>query len=81
MVVICIIKKEVIITKKTLCRKNYVLDTERLRKAQKAMGTRTETETIHRALEIAASELNLADALKKLLNRGKGRIADVFSHR
>lgn len=45
------------------------------------MGTKTETETIHRALEIAASELDLAGALQKLLDRGKGHITDVFSRR
>ncbi len=67
--------------KKTLLRKNYVLDMKRLKKAQKAMGTKTETETIHRALEIAASELDLAAALQILLNRGKGHVTDVFSRR
>lgn len=67
--------------KKTLLRKNYVLDINRLKKAQKIMGTKTETETIHRALEIAASELDLAGALQKLLDRGKGHITDVFSRR
>jgi len=67
--------------KKVLCRKNYVLDMNKLRSAQKAMGAKTETETIHRALEMAANELVLAQALKNLLDRGKGRVVDVFSHR
>ena len=53
----------------------------KLRSAQKAMGAKTETETIHRALEMAANELVLAQALKNLLDRGKGRVVDVFSHR
>ena len=67
--------------KKSLARKNYVLDMNKLRSAQKAIGAKTETETIHRALEMAANELALAQALKNLLNRGKGRVADVFSRR
>ncbi|MCC7202367.1 MAG: hypothetical protein IT393_06895 [Nitrospirae bacterium] len=67
--------------KKTLLRKNYLLDIKRLKKAQKAMGTRTETETIHKALEIAASEIELAKALQNLMIRGKGKVSDVFSGR
>ena len=67
--------------KKSLARKNYVLDMNKLRSAQKAIGAKTETETIHRALEMAANELALAQALKNLLDRGKGRVADVFSRR
>lgn len=67
--------------KKTLQRKNYVLDTARLKTAQRAMGTKTETETIHRALELAVDELALAKALQNLLNRGKGRIFDVSIRR
>ena len=67
--------------KKALCRKNFILDMNRLKKAQKVMGTKTETETIHRALEIATTELNLAEALKNLLTLGKGRVSDVFSPR
>ena len=64
-----------------MARKNYVLDMNKLRSAQKAIGAKTETETIHRALEMAANELALAQALKNLLDRGKGRVADVFSRR
>ena len=67
--------------KKSLARKNYVLDMNKLRSAQKAIGAKTETETIHRALEMAANELALAQALKNLLDRGKGRVVDVFSRR
>lgn len=67
--------------KKSLARKNYVLDINKLRSAQKAIGAKTETETIHRALEMAANELALAQALKNLLDRGKGRVVDVFSRR
>ena len=36
--------------KPTFLRKNYRLDVAKLRKAQKWLHTKTETETIHRAL-------------------------------
>jgi hypothetical protein len=42
------------------------------------LGTRTETETIHRALDLVADEAELAKALKDLLNKGKGHIVDAF---
>ncbi|MBI3604952.1 MAG: hypothetical protein HY202_02875 [Nitrospirae bacterium] len=67
--------------KKALQRKNYVLDVQTLKKAQKAIGAKTETETIHRALEMAANEAALAEALHKLVHRGKGRVIDAFSSR
>jgi len=74
-------REEVNTLSKALRRKNYVLDVSKLRSAQKALGSKTETETIHKALEIAASELALAQALQKLLYRGKGHVVDVFSTR
>lgn len=74
-------QKEVNTLNKNLRRKNYVLDMNKLKRAQKVMGTRTETETIHRALEIATSEIDLAEALQDLLTHGKGRVSDVFKDR
>ncbi len=41
--------------KQTLQRKNYRLNTAKLRRAQKELGTRTETETIHVALDLATN--------------------------
>ncbi|MHB8481458.1 MAG: hypothetical protein ACYDBV_01785 [Nitrospiria bacterium] len=67
--------------KQVLQRKNYVLDVQTLKKAQKAIGAKTETETIHRALEMAANEAALVEALHKLVHRGKGRVIDAFSSR
>ena len=64
--------------KTNLLRKNYVLDVSKLRRAQKRLGTRTETETIHRALDLVADEAELAKALKDLLDKGKGHIVDAF---
>ncbi len=74
MVRICIVKP-------TFLRKNYRLDVAKLRKAQKWLRTKTETETIHRALELAADEAELAKALKELLDKGKGHIGDASSGR
>ncbi len=65
--------------KKVFRRKNYRLDIATLRKAQKALRTQTETETIHRALEIVADEAELAKALRDLLEKGKGHIRDAFA--
>lgn len=65
--------------KQNLLRKNYRLDVAKLRRAQKRLHTRTETETIHRALDLAADEVELAEALKDLLDKGKGHIADATS--
>lgn len=67
--------------KQSLQRKNYRLDVGRLRRAQKHLGTRTETETIHRALDLAADEAELAKALKALLDKGRGHIVDAVSYR
>ena len=64
--------------KMNLSRKNYVLDVSKLRRAQKRLGTRTETETIHRALDLVADEAELAKALKDLLDKGKDHIVDAF---
>ena len=65
--------------KSTFLRKNYRLDVAKLRRAQKSLHTKTETETIHRALELAADEAELAKALKALLDKGKGHIEDASS--
>lgn len=38
--------------KPNLHRKNYVLDVRKLQRAKKRLGTRTETETIHKLLTL-----------------------------
>lgn len=63
--------------KQNILRKNYRLDVVKLRRAQKRLHTRTET--IHRALDLAADEVELAEALKELLDKGRGHIADAAS--
>ncbi len=67
--------------KQSLQRKNYRLDVAKLHRAQKHLGTRTETETIHRALDLAADEVELAKALKELLDKGRGHVVDATSDR
>lgn len=62
-------------------RKNYRLDVAKLRRAQRYLRTRTETETIHKALDLAADEAELAKALKQLLEKGRGHVADAASNR
>ena len=62
-------------------RKNYRLDVSKLHKAQKQLRTKTETETIHRALDFAANEAELLKALKELLDKGRGHIVDATSDR
>jgi len=57
-----------------LVRKNYRIDVAKLNRARGALGTKTETETIHRALDLAADEAALARALRDLVVRGQGRI-------
>ncbi len=65
--------------KSTFLRKNYRLDVAKLRRAQRCLRTKTETETIHRALDLAADEAELAKALKELLEKGRGHVADASS--
>ena len=45
-----------------------------MKQAQKILGTKTEAETIHKALELVTNEVRLAQALKHLLDKGKGHL-------
>ena len=58
-------------------RKNCRVDVSKLRRAQKRLGTRTETETIDKALDLAADEVELAKALKRLVEKGRGHFVDA----
>lgn len=60
--------------RKVVKRKNYFLDEGAIKRAQRVLGTTTETETIQKALEVVLDEARLAKALKMLLDRGKGHI-------
>jgi hypothetical protein len=54
----------------SLTRKNYRLDVTKLNRARRALGTVTETETIHRALDLVADEAALVEAFRQLLALG-----------
>ena len=62
--------------RKGVKRKNYYLDVAAIHQARRILGTKTETETIQRALELVADEARLAQALKNLLDKAKGHIRD-----
>jgi hypothetical protein len=55
-------------------RKNYRIDVTKLNRAKVVLQTKTETETIHRALELVADEAALARALRGLVVKGHGHI-------
>ena len=62
-------------------RKSYDLDEATMKQAQRLLGTRTEAETIQKALELVTDEARLAQALKHLLDTGKGHLHDPTSAR
>lgn len=68
-------------TKRIPKHKHLLLDQEKIEKAQKALGARTETETIERALEIVIGEekknRRAWAATRKLVKNGI-QIKDVF---
>ena len=55
-------------------RKSYRIDTTKLNRAREALGAKTETETIHLALDLVADETALAKALKALVVKGRGHL-------
>jgi hypothetical protein len=64
-----------------MAHKHFRLDAAKLRRAQKLLKTRTETETVERALELVISEQEreriVREAHEKFL-RSKVTIRDVF---
>ncbi len=62
-------------------RKNYRIDTVKLERTRRILGTRTETETIHRALDLVADEAALAAALRQFVLKAAGRIEDIDAWR
>jgi hypothetical protein len=62
-------------------RKNYRIDMAKLERTQRILGTRTETETIHRALDLVAEEAALVRALRDFVLKGGGHIEDVDARR
>ena len=64
-----------------LQRKNYRIDVAKLARTQRILGTRTETETIHRALDVVAEEGALMLALRNFVLKGGGHIEDIDARR
>jgi hypothetical protein len=62
-------------------RKNYRIDVSKLERTRRVLGTRTETETIHRALDLVADEAALVEALRTFVVKGRGHIEDVDARR
>ena len=62
-------------------RKNYRIDVAKLERTRRILGTRTETETIHRALDLVADEAALVEALRTFVVKGRGHIEDLDARR
>ena len=62
-------------------RKNYRIDVTKLERTKRVLGTRTETETIHRALDLMADEAALVAALRDFVLKGGGHIEDLDARR
>lgn len=60
----------------TVQRKNFYLRVDTLKKAQKALKARTETEAVERALELVVFQEDALTAFRTLCE--KGEIDDVF---
>jgi len=60
-----------------LQRKNYRIDVSKLERTRRILGTRTETETIHRALDLVADEAALVEALRSFVVKGRSHIEDL----
>lgn len=56
-------------------RKNYYLDEIKITKAKKILGTKTETATLDKALELVIFRTEILDSLKKV--SGKGGVQKV----
>jgi hypothetical protein len=59
-------------------RKNFYLRIDTLKRAQKALGARTETEAVERALELVVFQEDALKAFRELCE--KGEVEDVFGH-
>ena len=62
-------------------RKNYRIDVSKLERTRRILGTRSETETIHRALDLVADEAALIEALQAFVSKGRGHIEDIDAPR
>jgi len=51
-------------------RKNYYLDEIKIKKAQKILGAKTETETLNKALDLVVFRTELIESLKHTSGKG-----------
>ena len=63
-------------TATALRHKHVQLDQQKLDRARRALGARTETETLDRALDLVVTEAYIDRALRAA--RGKGKLRRVF---
>ncbi|MDP3296444.1 MAG: hypothetical protein Q8N09_02455 [Thermodesulfovibrionia bacterium] len=59
----------------TIKRKNYYLDEAKIKKVQKILGTKTETEALNKTMDIIVFRPKLLESLKKV--SGKGGVQKV----
>ena len=62
-------------------RKNYRIDLSKVARARRVLGTRSETEAIHRALDLIADEAALVETLHTFVLKGRGHIEDIDAPR
>jgi formate-dependent nitrite reductase cytochrome c552 subunit len=55
-------------------RKSYDLDEATIKRVQRLLGAKTETEAIEKALELVTDEVRLAQALTHLLDKENGHL-------
>jgi hypothetical protein len=58
-------------------RKNLRLTQEKINRAKRILGTRTETETIEEALDLVAFRKEVTDGIDRIA--GTGAVEDVFT--
>jgi Arc/MetJ family transcription regulator len=51
-------------------RKNYYLDEAKIKRVQRILGTKTETETLNKAMDIIMFRTELLESLKKVSGKG-----------
>ncbi len=51
-------------------RKNYNLDEIKIKRVQKILGAKTETETLDKALDLVMFQTDLLESLKKVSGKG-----------
>ena len=62
--------------KATVKRKNFYLDEKKIRRDQRILGAKTETETIDRSLDLVLFRKEIRESLRKVA--GKGGIEKIF---